>query len=616
MSSDHDDLSAREGRPERVRPRRLEPDTLSYLEEVNESFVQNLKDGDVETSRMLLWNVLEEIAPRIASAASDRHACAYIEVLVDHMSAQQLRFFLHKMEGYFSHLWTNRYSSHVLQRVLSKVGAIVENEVKGETADDDDDDRAAGVPEMATLVVTMCAEVQNEWLTLINDVSASHVMRAVFCALAGRAPVVEKRGKKGKHKALQFQANPSDAASGSTEVPAAFQDTLAEMLELVLASSDGKLMELMSDSHAGPVLSMAVRVAPASIQSKVIFKLLKWNDEERSKQRFYDFAGDSVASHFLEAVCHSCDEDVWTAVFERCLQGRLLEFAEHAISNFVVQNFIQRTPTPEFAETVLDELQGALWSLLSMHRAGVIWRLAELCVRFKLREKSFFLALVAGVEKLESAKPEPARRDVVSALIGLQLSNNQNSRLTLNVPGARIIETMLKFPTDVATPLTQSILKLNSLQLVALAKDSTGSRCLVEPIWASESDDAKLALYEKLKGQFGSLVLDRNGSFTVLKCFDVMPLAEKTAIVDELAAVDGKLAGSHFASMVLTHCNVHEFKSNREKWLSSHERKKKVKELFSDFLGDESNKRKPNKSADDDAPRTSKKAKRAKKEKI
>ncbi|RHY29878.1 hypothetical protein DYB32_004776 [Aphanomyces invadans] len=507
----------------RVRPRRLEPDTLSYLEEVNESFVQNLKDGDVETSRMLLWNVLEEIAPRIASAASDRHACAYIEVLVDHMSAQQLRFFLHKMEGYFSHLWTNRYSSHVLQRVLSKVGAMVENEVKGETTDDDDDDRAAGVPEMATLVVTMCAEVQNEWLTLINDVSASHVMRAVFCALAGRAPVVEKRGKKGKHKALQFQANPSDAASGSTEVPAAFQDTLAEMLELVLASSDGKLMELMSDSHAGPVLSMAVRVAPASIQSKVIFKLLKWNDEERSKQRFYDFAGDSV--------CHSCDEDVWAAVFERCLQGRLLEFAEHAISNFVVQNFIQRTPTPEFAETVLDELQGALWSLLSMHRAGVIWRLAELCVRFKLREKSFFLALVAGVEKLESAKPEPARRDVVSALIGLQLSNNQ-------------------------------------------------------------VDDAKLALYEKLKGQFGSLVLDRNGSFTVLKCFDVMPLAEKTAIVDELAAVDGKLAGSHFASM------------------------KKVKELFSDFLGDESNKRKPNKSADDDAPRTSKKAKRAKKEKI
>ncbi|RLO03071.1 hypothetical protein DYB28_010928, partial [Aphanomyces astaci] len=332
----------------RVRPRRLEPDTLAYLQEVNASFLENLKDGDVETSRMLLWNVLEEIAPRVASAASDRHACEFIEVLVDHMSAQQLRFFLHKMEGYFSHLWTNRYSSHVLQRLLSKVGAIVGKEVKGEADDDDDPDRAADVPPMSSLIVTMCSEVQAEWLTLINDVSASHVMRAVFCALAGRAPVLEKRGKKGKHKALQFQS----------------AQTTAER-SLVLGSSDGRLVELMSDAHAGPVLSMAVRVAPSAVQSKVIFKLLKWNDPERSSQRFYDFAADSVASHFLEAVCHSCDEDVWAAIFERCLEGRLLEFSEHPISNFVVQNFIQRTPTSDLAETVLDELQGALWSLLS-----------------------------------------------------------------------------------------------------------------------------------------------------------------------------------------------------------------------------------------------------------
>ncbi|RHZ26133.1 hypothetical protein DYB37_011044 [Aphanomyces astaci] len=431
------------------------PDTLAYLQEVNASFLENLKDGDVETSRMLLWNVLEEIAPRVASAASDRHACEFIEVLVDHMSAQQLRFFLHKMEGYFSHLWTNRYSSHVLQRLLSKVGAIVGNEVKGEADDDDDPDRAADVPPMSSLIVTMCSEVQAEWLTLINDVSASHVMRAVFCALAGRAPVLEKRGKKGKHKALQFQ---SAQTTNAESVPREFEDTLSEMLELVLGSSDGRLVELMSDAHAGPVLSMAVRVAPTAVQSKVIFKLLKWNDPERSSQRFYDFAADSVASHFLEAVCHSCDEDVWAAIFERCLQGRLLEFSEHPISNFVVQNFIQRTPTSDL-----------------------------------------------------------------------------NSRLTLNVPGARIVETLLKFPTDVS-----------------------------EPIWASDNQDAKLALFEKLQGQFGSLVLDRNGSFTVLKCFDVVSVAEK--------------------------------------------RKKKVKELFSDFMDDQAPKKK-RKHDKKDGKKSKKKAK-------
>ncbi|KAF0690536.1 Aste57867_18085 [Aphanomyces stellatus] len=572
-------------RPERVRPRRLEPDTLSYLEEVNASFLQNLKDNeDAETNRMMLWNVLEEIAPRIASAASDRHACGFIEVLVEHMTAQQLRYFLHKMEGYFSHLWTNRYSSHVLQRLLSKAGPIVQRDVRGEADDDDDDDRAADVPTFSALIVAMCTEVEAEWISLINDVSASHVMRAVFCALAGHAPVLEKRGKKGKHKALAFEAK----AGATFDVPPTFEATLEAMLELVLESPDAKLAELMSDTHAGPVLSMAVRVAPtAAIQSKVIYKLLSWHDEDRSKKRFYDYAGDSVASHFLEAICHAVDPAMWSAVFERCLQTRLLEFSEHPISNFVVQNFIERAPTQPLAEAILDELQDAVWSLLSMHRPGVVWRLAECCHKFHLREKAFFKAVVAAVEKQEAKKPEAARKDLAPALIGLQLSNNQNARLTLNVPGARLVETLMKFPAGVTAPLVQSILAMNSLQLVALAKDATGSRCLVEPIWSGEDMDAKLALFEQFRGHFGSLVLDRNGSFSVLKCFDALTITEKTVIADELAAVDGKLAGSHFASMVLTHCNIHDFKSNKEKWLSSHERKKKVKALFSDLVNDD-----------------------------
>ena len=113
----------------RVRPRRLEPDTLGYLEEVQVSLLaQKEDDGDDDMKKILMWNVLEELAPRAASAASDRHACGIVEKLIEQMTPLQLRYFIHKMEGYFSHLWTNRYSSHVLQRDLSKVGSLVQDE--------------------------------------------------------------------------------------------------------------------------------------------------------------------------------------------------------------------------------------------------------------------------------------------------------------------------------------------------------------------------------------------------------------------------------------------------------------------------------------------------------
>ncbi|EQC35717.1 hypothetical protein SDRG_06995 [Saprolegnia diclina VS20] len=610
-------------RPERVRPRRLEPDTTAYLLEVKTSLLESLGDDGDDTKSILLWNVLEELAPRIASAASDRHACEIVEVLVEHMSPRQLSFFVHKMEGYYSHLWTNRYSSHVLQRILSKVGAIVQAEVDGslETTEDDDE-RSKNVPTMAALIVAMCTEVKEEWITLVNDVSASHVLRGVLCALAGRAPVAEKRGKKGKHGAVKFENLPKKSDDEKLNavqytVPETFTSTLTDIVEVMMDAPDDKLAELMFDHHAGPFLSIAVRVCPDALRQDLVFRLLNWDDEESSKKRFYDYAGDTVASHFLEALCQTASEGLWTSVFDRCMQSRLLEFSEHAISNYVVQNFISHVPNAEYADLVLDEMKDALWTLLSMHRPGVIWRLAECCVRFKLHFERFFNSLTAAVAKQESKKPAAVQKDVVPALIALELSNSQNAKLSLNVAGARIVETLLQFPASITAPLVKSILGLNGLQLVALSKDSVGSRCLVEPIWNSENDEAKIELFTKFKGQFGTLAMDRNGAFSVIKCFNTMSLEYKTMIAEELSFMDAKLVGNHFASMVLTNCNVHEFKTNEEKWRSTYERKRKVKELFSDLVDETSTKmhKKHKKDKADKKEATQPKAKKAKKAK-
>ncbi|KDO17875.1 hypothetical protein SPRG_21792 [Saprolegnia parasitica CBS 223.65] len=304
------------------------------------------------------------------------------------------------------------------------------------------------------------------------------------------------------------------------------------------------------------------------------------------------------------------------------MQSRLLEFSEHAISNYVVQNFISHVPNAAYADIVLDEMKDALWTLLSMHRPGVIWRLAECCVRFKLHFERFFNSLTAAVAKQESKKPAAVQKDVVPALIALELSNSQNAKLSLNVAGARIVETLLQFPASITAPLVKSILGLNALQLVALSKDSVGSRCLVEPIWNSENDEAKIELFNKFKGQFGTLAMDRNGAFSVIKCFNTMSLEYKTMIAEELSFMDAKLVGNHFASMVLTNCNVHEFKTNEEKWRSTYERKRKVKELFSDLVDETSSTKKDKKQKKDKkaakkvvSETTEPKAKKAKKAK-
>ncbi|GLE10887.1 hypothetical protein PINS_up023159 [Pythium insidiosum] len=259
---------------------------------------------------------------------------------------------------------------------------------------------------------------------------------------------------------------------------------------------------------------MALRLAPGKLQSKLAQHLLQWGDEAASAQTFYDYAGEAVASHVLEAVFASVSDDFFAAICGAACSGRLLEFAQHPIANFVVQHALQRVTERELALEALAELQSATWTLLSSGRAGVVWRVVEMCRRLACHEQEIFQSVVDAVAKQESKKPEPARKELVPALLALTLStagDGKSNKAHLNVVGAKIVAEFLAMDyAEWLRPLYDGVLALNTAQLVALATDSTGSRCVVEPIWES-ADDARQwvrhALFLKFVGHFGALAL-------------------------------------------------------------------------------------------------------------
>lgn len=595
--AEYETNESRPQRPERLRPRRLEPDTLSYLKEVTEMLTQPGEDSSPEDVELLLWNVLEEVAPRAASAASDRHAGELLEVFLPKMSDSQLRFLLHKMAGYMSHLWTNRYSSHVLQHLLSRASIVVAKEVDGEeakTENEEEDDRMAEIPPMSDVIVTVVKEVENEWITLMNDVSASHVLRSVLAVLAGKPLVPEKRGKKGKHRVVTFtEARPGkDGSEVTYAVPSSFDSLFKEILAVLSESSMHELQNLLYDQNSGPLIASALKLAPSNSRRKLAKHILQWEDEDTCESGFYDLAADAVTSHVLEALFESASDKFFRKVFERCIRGKMLQLAEHNIANYVVQNVIKIVRTEEMALQVLEELEASMWTLLSMGRPGVVWRVVEMCVKFKLRQKEVFDALVNAVTKQESKKPEAVRKNFVASLLNVQLSTSATSaKVQLNVVGAKIIEQLQKFEAgEYLTPLYKGILSFNSVQLMALAKDSTGSRCVVEPIW--ESKDPSTAwvrdeLYQRFVGKFGTLAMDRLGAFSVMKCYEDLPLDKKEAVVHELLAVENQLSGSHFSQLVMSTCQLFEYKQSREKWEALYTKQEKIADLFKDVLEDD-----------------------------
>lgn len=198
-----------------------------------------------------------------------------------------------------------------------------------------------------------------------------------------------------------------------------------------------------------------------------------------------------------------------------------------------------------------------------------------------------------AVAKQESKKPEAVRKNFVASLLNVQLSTSATSaKVQLNVMGAKIIEQMQQFEAgEYLTPLYKGILSFNSAQLMALAKDSTGSRCIVEPIWESKEPSTawvRQELYERFVGKFGTLAMDRLGAFSVMKCYEDLPLDKKEAVVHELLAVENQLSGSHFSQLVMNTCHLFEYKQSREKWEALYTKQQKIADLFKDVVeGDE-----------------------------
>lgn len=200
--------------------------------------------------------------------------------------------------------------------------------------------------------------------------------------------------------------------------------------------------------------------------------------------------------------------------------------------------------------------------LLANGRAGVMWRAAQTCSRLNLKSEiqAKFLDAVAGAALLgdgsdrgsgdaaggsarsKSSQSDPFRaaREWVPTLLKPRLPGEGTSeRLSLNVPGARIVQNVISFEPAVAAPVLKAVAALPENLLAAVARDNLGSRCLIDPVLdaARESssggkkskaaEDARRAMLRAFKGNLVRMACDRVAWHILIKCFRDVDMKEK-----------------------------------------------------------------------------------------
>lgn len=216
------------GRAEWTHPRRAAKEIISYLSQVEPVIDQYAQDDhsyggggdddddDEDVGReQMMDNILDELKHQTASIMEDRQGSVVAEKIVRRLTPLQLRTMLGRCRGYMLSLANNRYSSHVLQTLLSVSGQVVEAEISEGVENGDDTvntahgDAAGGdnsntgntgkVDLMQNIVLSLVSELSGAWAELLADISGSHVGRGFLQVLGGLPILSEKRGRQSRH---------------------------------------------------------------------------------------------------------------------------------------------------------------------------------------------------------------------------------------------------------------------------------------------------------------------------------------------------------------------------------------------------------------------------------
>lgn len=336
----------------------------------------NEEDDNVDREQML-DNVLEELKHQTASIMEDRKGSVIAEKIARRLTPLQLRIVLSRCRGYMISLATNRYSSHVLQTLLSFVGTLVEEELSSDHGAmeghyvDTAGDESEKPDLLRDIILSLVSELSGHWAELVGDISGSHVGRAFLQVLGGLPILTERRGKQSRHAhsiegavgptvgTARKPAGMSDGgrSSLSTEtsaidpealemwstphkhvVPTTFQISLKEATMELRSLPVGKLQGLVCDKFGCPLLVMLLRVygnlpvdpasgrMPCLEQDSPAMSLatsaLQWDNSARSKEVVYAIAGENTASHFLEAVIWLTPQGFFQELYRRCFEDR------------------------------------------------------------------------------------------------------------------------------------------------------------------------------------------------------------------------------------------------------------------------------------------------------
>ncbi|GMH87611.1 hypothetical protein TrVE_jg2629 [Triparma verrucosa] len=589
------------------RPRRPDPDDVIYLEGVP-------LEGDEQ--RLAARAALLSLSHSFASLCGDERASSILEKCLrlgllpstDPEESSEvyetLQTCLKSVEGYAEFIAINRYGSHVLSTLFSVMAPLLPS-----------------LPATSvTSVISITSTLKGSLLELTQHISGSHVLRSLLCLLAGvsEKDVLPPKGKKGKKRKTEnvsasYPRNVTVHSSPSL-FKSSFDDIISTIVNRSSRKEKGFMQYLACHEGASKVLMCGLRVGGCAYGSGVVSvcvtdsnetgrtlnltsldfpklnsgsvlaamaaAILGLDDAETSREIVYGLSGEVSGSWVLEAIMEVCGPVIFDGIFLGA-QGRLKEYVEDDVANFVAQSLMAHCRDKSTADKIVKEVLPMIKNgrILKADRSGVLMRAVQMCGRFEVGQELIYNAIFAETNVAE----------LVDVVI--------EERVTINVNGARVILYMLSsFDKVWAAKVYKALAAvLNPGQIVELCKDGMGSKLLIDGMLTTKYDDlrgeATGMVYDAVKPGALDIATDRVGHWALEKCFRNFGIEMKMEIAMALASGERRLEGSKVGQGVLERLCVKQFLEGMEVFEEAVKKRERAKdggkeEIVKGFMDD------------------------------
>ncbi|KAH8373118.1 hypothetical protein KR009_012119 [Drosophila setifemur] len=588
----------------------------THIDDEQFSYFINILDAmkagfeDVEERVNMANNVFEQTDGQEIHLSSNQIVSKALESLVGFVENTQLERYFEKFGENLRPLCSDRFASHVLQKMLEiaflrgvgKTAVLKESDAAGKRAKPD----AAQVEEEYNLTTafsddhrTKCRQfvlriskfMLNNLEDFVWDTCASHIMRTAILCLAGmHVPKIafEKGGAEmAKHQKLYA-------------VPEEWQEVMKEFpqrLEMWPQFADFPYQE-HSSALLG-VICLALRVTDKSMlkhfgKKVLTLSLLKPNEEEEGSEKKDSDAKMEIKDNdeeekgksnqelkpvlpkvfhhqssviLLETILSVAGAKLLTQMYAMLFCSRVAYLALQHETNYSIQRLLQHIKEVSDFEAVFAELHPQLEELLKMGFTGVVSALSGACLRLGSKQAQMIAFLQSALHVSSDKERSKLFFNCLVKLKPFEVVGTDESGF-VHLHGSLIAQNVLQFNKPIF--LVNCILDLPASQLVQVFNTPNGSH-IVDAFMQSKfiGEKSRERLIRQLDGFYVDLAITRHGSRVLEECFKASQEAQQLRIAKELFSKANMLKGSPYGRIIYTKYRLDTYKLSPTQWHES-----------------------------------------------